>query len=211
MLSTYLAKLKPPKNRRERESFWRSVGFCLGTHGGILQAEYADSNIKFGFVSRRPNDFLYGSGQVTYLEGADVGEVVRRNGNDYEMLAWFGSLSDSLARKVIAKIQVEQSASFERHIALIDLKRIRALLYGKSYQDLRDRRASTISASKLSLVKAIFQTHDQELIDQGLSAEEVRKAKNLAELILIDVNSRRTVYKSFVLVRQFPGNPGSKR
>ena len=211
MLSTYLAMLKPPRNRGERERFWRSVGFSLGTHGGLLEAERTESNIKFGFVSGRPNDFAYGSGQITYLEGTDLGKVVRRKGNDYEILTWFGSLSDALTQKVIANLQVEQSPSLERPIGLVDLKRIRALLYGKSYQDLRERRALTTSASKLSLVKAIFRTHEQDLIDQGLSTEEVRKAKNLAELILIDVNQRRTVYKSFVLVRQFPGNPGSKR
>ena len=51
----------------------------------------------------------------------------------------------------------------------------------------------------------------EDLIKFNLSEAEAKTAKDLAEMILTDINQQRVIYKGFSPIRQFPGNPGSKR
>ena len=207
----YLARLPPLRNRFERETFWRSYGFSLGSDGSLLEATCKIDGFVFVFYGGRANDYTYGRGVVSKMVDGSRAQVQRHKGNDYDIFGWFCSYSMNLSMKVIDNIRAQQSSSFSNPEPAPEQKRFKSLLYGKRYQALRERRTSTITASQFSFVKAVWRMTEEDMIKFNLSEAEAKSAKNLAEMILTDVNQRRVIYKGFSPIRQFPGNPGSKR
>lgn len=207
----YLAKLPPLRNRFEREAFWRSYGFSLGTDGSLLEAKCKIDGFEFVFYGGRPNDYTYGWGVVSTMVEEPRAQVERYKGNDYDVFGWFCSYSMNLSRRVIEYMKAQQATSFCNLEPAPELKRFKSLLYGKRYQALRERRTSTITASQFSFIKAVWRMNKEDLIKFNLSETEAKTAKDLAEMILTDINQQRVIYKGFSPIRQFPGNPGSKR
>ena len=163
------------------------------------------------FYGGRPNDYTYGWGVVSTMVEEARAQVERYKGNDYDVFSWFCSYSMNLSLRVIGYMKGQQATSFCNLEPAPELKRFKSLLYGRRYQALRERRTSTITASQLSFVKAVWRMSKEDLIKFNLSEAEAKTAKDLAEMILTDINQQRVIYKGFSPIRQFPGNPGSKR
>jgi hypothetical protein len=176
----------------------------------MLEATCVIDDLQFVFYGGRPNDYTYGRGVVSNENDTTEAKTARLKGSDYEVMSWFCSFSAVLSQKVMANAEAQQQTVHSEN-SLPEVKRLKALLYGKRYQALRERRTSTITASQFSVVKAVWKMAENDLVEFNLSKSEAKTAKHLAEMIMTDLNQQRVIYKGFSPVRQFPGNPGTKR